>query len=73
MYDPWVDPEEVVHEYGIRVVNDLEEISSSYEAILVAVAHRQFQAFDYERYLAPEGIVYDVKGQVETSCLTYKL
>ena len=46
---------------------------SSYEAILVAVAHRQFQAFDYERYLAPEGIVYDVKGQVETSCLTYKL
>lgn len=73
VYDPWVDPEEVVHEYGIRVVNDLEEISSSYEAILVAVAHRQFQAFDYERYLAPEGIVYDVKGQVETSCLTYKL
>lgn len=74
VYDPLVNPEDVAHEYNIHVINNIDALEdSSYEAILVAVAHRQFQAFDYERYLAPEGIVYDVKGQVETSCLTYKL
>ena len=52
-------------------MNALED--TSYEAILVAVAHQQFQDFDYARYLIPKGIIYDVKGQVKTSCMTYKL
>ena len=74
VYDPLVNPEEVAHEYNIRVINNIDALEdSSYEAILVAVAHQQFQDFDYARYLTPQGIIYDVKGQVESSCMTYKL
>ncbi|WP_417129942.1 nucleotide sugar dehydrogenase [Phocaeicola sp.] len=74
VYDPWANPEEVADVYGIQIINNLDGVEdASFEAILLAVAHRQYQKFEYERFLVPEGIVFDVKGQVETSCITYKL
>jgi UDP-N-acetyl-D-galactosamine dehydrogenase len=62
VYDPWVDPNAAREEYRIEMVTDPER--NNYDAIVVAVAHRQF------RELGPEGIraygkqgsvVYDVK------------
>jgi len=40
VYDPWVDPEEAQHEYGIDVIK--EPKSGHYDAIILAVAHEQF-------------------------------
>lgn len=42
VYDPWIDPKEAEHEYGIRPVNQLE--SALYDGIIIAVAHDQFKA-----------------------------
>jgi UDP-N-acetyl-D-galactosamine dehydrogenase len=62
VYDPWVDPNAAREEYRIEMVTDPKR--NNYDAIVVAVAHRQF------RELGPEGIraygkqgsvVYDVK------------
>jgi UDP-N-acetyl-D-glucosamine/UDP-N-acetyl-D-galactosamine dehydrogenase len=44
VYDPWADPAEVRHEYGIDIINggnkpDLNE----YSAIILAVAHKEFK------------------------------
>ena len=59
LYDPWVDPEEVKHEYGIDVVNDLP--TGPFAAVVLAVAHKEFLSLDI-RSISPNGIVYDVKG-----------
>ena len=40
VYDPWVDPLQVSEEYGISIVNELK--SSNYDAVVLAVAHREF-------------------------------
>lgn len=70
----WLTRKKLPMNNNIRVINNIDALEdSSYEAILVAVAHQQFQDFDYARYLTPQGIIYDVKGQVESSCMTYKL
>ena len=41
IYDPWVDPKEVEHEYGLAPVNALK--NNEYDAIIIAVAHDQFK------------------------------
>ncbi|PWF25103.1 Vi polysaccharide biosynthesis UDP-N-acetylglucosamine C-6 dehydrogenase TviB [Corticimicrobacter populi] len=40
VYDPWVDPEEAVHEYGIRPISELPQ--GAYDGVILAVAHHQF-------------------------------
>lgn len=59
IYDPWVNPNDVKHEYGIDVVNDLPV--GPFAAVILAVAHKEFLSLDV-RSFAPNGIVYDVKG-----------
>ncbi|KNE26585.1 Vi polysaccharide biosynthesis protein VipA/TviB [Achromobacter spanius] len=62
VYDPWVDPEEAVHEYGLTPVAKLEE--GKYDAVILAVAHNQFKALgaDGIRKLGkPQHVLYDLK------------
>jgi UDP-N-acetyl-D-galactosamine dehydrogenase len=62
VYDPWVDPEEAVHEYGLAPVAKLEE--GKYDAVILAVAHNQFKAMGAEgiRKLGkPQHVLYDLK------------
>ena len=62
VYDPWVDPEEAVHEYGLTPVAKLEE--GTYDAVILAVAHNQFKAMGAEgiRKLGkPQHVLYDLK------------
>jgi UDP-N-acetyl-D-galactosamine dehydrogenase len=40
VFDPWVSADEAVHEYGITLVQ--QPPLATYDAIIVAVAHRQF-------------------------------
>jgi len=62
VYDPWVDPEEAVHEYGLTPVAQPEQ--GKYDAVILAVAHNQFKALGAEgiRKLGkPQHILYDLK------------
>jgi len=62
VYDPWVDPREAQHEYGIDPIPKLEK--GAYDAVLLAVAHRQFAAMGSQEIRAlckPDGVLYDVK------------
>ncbi len=68
VYDPWANPEEVMHEYGIDCHNELPAHSNtripenSYDAIILAVAHNQFLSLDLDALKAKKAVVYDVKG-----------
>lgn len=62
VYDPWVDASEAEHEYGIRPV--AEPAAGAYDAIVLAVAHRQFAQMGAAGIRAlgkPHCVVYDVK------------
>lgn len=62
VWDPWADPKAVKHEYGIDIVNSLEE--KDFEAVILAVAHNHFKNLEIRSYLKDNqnGVVYDVKG-----------
>ena len=62
VYDPWVDPKETEHEYGITPITHL--IDNQYDAILLAVKHDQFthMGVDAIRALGKENhVLYDIK------------
>ena len=62
VHDPWIDAAEAEHEYGIRPAPDPE--AGTYDAIIIAVAHRQFRDLGIEgirRFGRPGAVVYDVK------------
>lgn len=62
VYDPWVNPAEAEHEYDITPVAKPE--AGSYDAIILAVNHRQFLEMGLEGIKAlgkPKCVIYDVK------------
>lgn len=61
--DPWADSAKVEREYGIRIVNSVAEYAR-YDAVILAISHKEFTAIDWRGYLAENGVVYDVKGSI---------
>jgi UDP-N-acetyl-D-galactosamine dehydrogenase len=59
VYDPWANPEEVMHEYGIMVYKELPQID--FGAAVLAVAHKEFEFLNVREFMG-NGIIYDVKG-----------
>ncbi len=60
--DPWADPAQCQAELGVMPIP--EPTPGHYDAILLAVAHRQFHAMGeagIQALLAPDGIIFDVK------------
>jgi UDP-N-acetyl-D-glucosamine/UDP-N-acetyl-D-galactosamine dehydrogenase len=63
VYDPWVDADEAAREYGVRPIDTIPE--GEYDAIIIAVAHRQFRDFGAEKirgFGRTGAVVYDVKS-----------
>lgn len=65
-YDPWANPEEVKHEYGLICHAELAE-ASRYDAIVLGVAHNKFNELDLESLKKNSAVVYDVKGVLTNS------
>ena len=62
VHDPWVDAAEAAHEYGLEPIG--APARGHYDAVIVAVGHREFTALGAEGIRAlgkPASVVYDVK------------
>jgi len=62
VYDPWVDKDEAVHEYGIKPID--QPVEGKYDAILLAVAHDEFKRLSLEQIKAfgkDNHVLYDIK------------
>jgi UDP-N-acetyl-D-galactosamine dehydrogenase len=65
--DPYASKEEVEHEYGLKLVDD---ISNDYDAVIVAVGHNEYQDLDgnyFEDITNNKGILFDLKGLYSSS------
>jgi len=62
VFDPVADPEEVRHEYGIDIMTSPDQLTSTYEGIMVAVAHDAFRSLDLNRLKGRNCLVYDAKN-----------
>ena len=68
VYDPWVNPAIVEHEYGIKVTNvipDVSEESKKFDAAIAAVAHDKFEGLDVGSLLKARHVILDVKGTLD--------
>ena len=62
VHDPWVSSAEAQHEYGILPIDDPKP--ATYDAIVLAVAHRQFRemgATAIRAFGKPNSVLYDIK------------
>lgn len=62
IYDPWADPTEAQHEYGLDLVSAPEK--NTYDAIIICVAHNQFKEMGAQgiRALGKQNhVLFDVK------------
>ncbi len=74
VYDPWVNAAEARHEYGLTLVP--EPIPGKYDAIILAVAHRQFLEMGAERLRAlgkPGCVLFDVKQALPRAAVDDRL
>ena len=71
VYDPWAASEQISHEYGIEVKNDIPQ--EKYDAVILAVAHNEFRNLDIASLLNDNGVVYDVKGVLDRSLTDARL
>lgn len=61
VYDPQANANEVKHEYNVDIVNELP-LGEQYDAVVLAVAHNEFENMDIQSLVAENGVIYDVKG-----------
>jgi UDP-N-acetyl-D-galactosamine dehydrogenase len=70
VHDPWADPEEAMHEYGVRLFA-WDELPRA-DAIVAAVSHQQLVALsveDIQRKLIKGGCFIDVKAAFDRATL----
>ncbi len=60
LYDPWADPAEVLHEYGLISYKELP--AGVYDAVFAGVAHNKFKELDLNDICKEVNVVYDFKN-----------
>jgi len=69
-YDPCANKKEVLHEYGLKLI---ESPKDKYDAIVLAVGHKEFKNLDWGVIKDINSVVYDVKGFLDKSLITARL
>jgi UDP-N-acetyl-D-galactosamine dehydrogenase len=64
VYDPWAKKAAVKNEYDIDLLETIED--HTYEAIVLAVAHKQFKTIDISNLKKKKSVVYDIKNFLAT-------
>ncbi|WDF80777.1 nucleotide sugar dehydrogenase [Mucilaginibacter sp. KACC 22773] len=74
IYDPWADPSEVELEYRVKTIKTFDELKGGYDAIIVAVSHKEFFGLDYNRLKKEaSSVIYDIKGILDKGIVDGRL
>ena len=71
VYDPHADKNEVLKEYGIKLIN---KINTTYEGIILAVSHQEFLTLEINKLKSSElSIIFDTKAFLSRSIVDARL
>ena len=70
VYDPWANKAEVKKEHGIDLVS---ELASTYDAIVLTVAHQEFLNLPFASLMAENGIIFDIKSVLDRTLVDARL
>lgn len=70
-FDPLANPEEVMHEYRLPITTKLP--SEKFDAVVLAVSHKEFKQLDLSSISKPNSVIYDVKNFLPKEIITAKL
>ena len=71
VYDPHADKHEVKEEYGIELI---ESISDKYDAIILAVSHKEFKELNFKKIKADKSsIIFDSKAFLDRDIVDSRL
>lgn len=70
VYDPNADKIEVLHEYGIELIDAPKDI---YAGIVLAVNHAEFNDLNIKLFSNEQTVIYDVKGGLDKKIVTERL
>lgn len=73
VFDPWASKEEVRKEYGFELITTADAIASKYEAIVLAVSHKEFLALDIKKLKSEQGVIFDVKSLLPKDAVDARL
>ena len=71
VYDPWANPIEVKEEYDIDILKSIDNLK--FDAIVHAVAHKEFESVNIQMLKNKKTVVYDVKGTLDKSIIDQRL
>lgn len=71
IYDPWANADHVMHEYGIEITNTNPQ--ERFDAVILAVSHKEFMELNVLDLLKDSGVVYDVKGVLNRDIIDGRL
>ena len=63
IYDPYVDRQEVLHQYNVRILKSLNK--NKYDGVFIAVKHRYFQKMGKKKIRGlckKKHVIYDFKN-----------
>lgn len=70
VYDPWANKAEVKKEHGIDLVS---ELATTYDAIVLTVAHQEFLNLPFASLKAENGIIFDIKSVLDRTLVDARL
>ncbi len=76
VFDPWADAGQVKHEYEIEISDKtIDDLKGQFDAVILGVAHNEFRECNIREFLKDSevGVVYDVKGILDTNQIDGRL
>lgn len=72
IFDPWANPEEMKHEYGVDILKELKD-KIKYDSIIIAVSHNEFLTMDIQKLKKDNSVVFDAKACLDRSLVDARL
>ena len=72
VYDPWANASLVEKEYRIHIIDTIPD-QDRFNAIVLAVGHKEFSNYNWKALLQDNGVIYDVKGFLDKSMIDGRL
>ncbi len=72
IYDPWANPAEVKHEYGVESTQELPK-DTHYDSVILAVCHNEFTVDMIKGLCNSKCVIFDVKAKLDKELVDGRL